>query len=646
MNIYESNVNGGKDILNRRVSDGMEWIVNKVRMDQASNGSWEYPFETGISTDCYMIILLRSLALHDEKLIKELTERIVSKQEDNGAWKLYHDETNGNVSSTIEAYYALLYSGLYHKNNEKLRKARTFILANGGMEVAHMFTKIMLASTGQYDWPEFFPIPIEAILLPSSFPINFYSLSVYGRANLTPILILANKKFQVKNENSPDLSDLFLRPDVGHMNASWLLRDEEEWRALYSMLEKGIKSLIGLPNHIHHQAMERAKQYMLNRIEPDGTFYGYFSSTFLMIFALLSLGYSKTHPVIVKAIKGLKLMKCEINGFTHMQYTTATVWNTSLMNYALQEAGVPSSEPMVIKANDYLLKQQHYKYGDWIIHNPLGVPGGWGFADSNTIHPDVDDTTACLRSIARNVQENSAFRQSWEKGIRWTLSMQNDDGGWPAFEKNTDSKLLKLLPIENAEFILTDPSSADITGRTLEILGSYTNLSNQHSSIKKAVEWLFKHQEKNGSWYGRWGICYIYGTWAALTGLCSVGVLPSQLSIAKAVSWLSDIQNNDGGWGESCKSDVKKTYVPLQASTLTHTAWAVDALIAASEQPTGIINKGIHYLLENIDQTDWTAQYPKGQAMAGGFYNHYHSYRYIFPLLALAHYQRKFSHVV
>ena len=196
--------------------------------------------------------------------------------------------------------------------------------------------------------------------------------------------------------------------------------------------------------------------------------------------------------------------------------------------------------------------------------------------------------------------------------------MQNDDGGWPAFEKNTDSKLLKLLPIENAEFILTDPSSADITGRTLEILGSYTNLSNQHSSIKKAVEWLFKHQEKNGSWYGRWGICYIYGTWAALTGLCSVGVLPSQLSIAKAVSWLSDIQNNDGGWGESCKSDVKKTYVPLQASTLTHTAWAVDALIAASEQPTGIINKGIHYLLENIDQTDWTTQYPKGQGNGRG----------------------------
>ena len=225
---------------------------------------------------------------------------------------------------------------------------------------------------------------------------------------------------------------------------------------------------------------------MLNRIEPDGTFYGYFSSTFLMIFALLALGYSKTHPIILKAVAGLKSMKTEINGFTHMQFTTATVWNTALINYALQEAGIPAAEPMVMKANDYLIKKQHFKYGDWIIHNPLGFPGGWGFADSNTIHPDVDDTTAALRSISVNAQENPAIRQAWERGVLWTLSMQNDDGGWPAFEKNTNSKLLELLPIEKAEFILTDPSSADLTGRTLEFLGKYTNLSQDHHSIKES----------------------------------------------------------------------------------------------------------------------------------------------------------------
>ncbi len=342
--------------MNRDVSDGMKWIVNKLREDQAPDGSWNYPFETGISTDCYMIILLRTLDIHDEKLIKKLTERILSKQEENGAWKLFYDEPTGNISSTIEAYYALLYSGLYHKSDEKLRKAKTFILENGGMEAAHMFTKIMLAITGQHDWPESFPMPIETILLPTSSPINFYSLSVYGRANLTPIMILAEKKYQLKTEHSPDLSDLYMRQDV-EKDVFLSLSDSEEWRSLYSVLKKGVKSLMGLPNHIHDQATERAKQYMLNRIEPDGTFYGYFSSTFLMIFALLSLGYSKTHPIIVKAVNGLKLMKCEINGFTHMQYTTATVWNTALINYALQEAGISTSDPMVNEANDYLLKR-------------------------------------------------------------------------------------------------------------------------------------------------------------------------------------------------------------------------------------------------------------------------------------------------
>lgn len=630
-------------MLNRNIQEGMKWIISKLRANQDSNGSWNDPFETGIVTDCYMIILLRSLAIHDEKLISQLTERILSKQEDNGSWKLFHDEPNGNTSSTIEAYYALLYSGFFDKSDERLMKAKKFIIENGGIGKAHMFTKIMLTITGQQDWPDSFPIPIEAILLPSSSPIHFYSLSVYGRANLTPILILMEKKYQLKTTKSPDLSDLFVRHNEDHNDGFLSFRESEEWRSLLSILKNGLKGLMGLPNHITIQAIERAKQYMLNRIEPDGTFYGYFSSTFLMIFALLAKGYSNTHPIIMKAVAGLQSMKTEINGCIHMQYTTATVWNTALINYAIQEAGIPASEPMVMKANEYLLKKQHFKYGDWIIHNPLGIPGGWGFADSNTIHPDVDDTTAALRSISRNVQENPTIRQAWERGILWTLSMQNDDGGWPAFEKNTNSKLMELLPIEKAEFILTDPSSADVTGRTLEFLGMYTNLSQDHHSIKKAIDWLYKHQEKNGSWSGRWGICYIYGTWAAITGLCSVGVLPSHHSITKAVMWLSSIQNADGGWGESCKSDSEKRYVPLQASTLTHTAWAVDALISGSEQPTITIKKGIHYILENLEKEDWTTDYPKGQGMAGGFYIHYHSYRYLFPLLTLAHYQKKFS---
>ncbi|MCM2532112.1 squalene--hopene cyclase [Neobacillus pocheonensis] len=615
--------------------NGIEWIIEILRKDQSPDGSWNYPFETGLSTDSYMIILLRTLELNDEDLIQGLASRIISRQEKNGAWKLYYDEGDGNVSSTVEAYYALLYSGYYNKEDKRLRAAKKFILANGGLGEASMFTKIMLSITGQYKWPSYSPLPIELILLPLHLPINFYKFSVFGRANLAPIMILSEKKFKMQTAKSPDLSDLQTHRDV---EDSWVR--SAELRSVFSFIEDGVKNLLGLPEQLHIMALERAKKYMLEHIEVDGTFSSYFSSTFLMIFALLALGYKKSDPIILKAIDGILSMKCEINGLPHMQYTTANVWNTSLIGFVTQTAGVSPEDPLIVKANRYLLERQHHKFGDWVIHNPTSLPGGWGFSDVNTILPDVDDTTAVLRSISRVVPNEL---QAWDRGISWVFSMQNEDGGWPAFEKNADTKLIDFLPIEKGEFLLSDPSTADLTGRTLEFFGNYTNLTRNHESIKKGVKWLLKHQEKDGSWYGRWGICYIYGTWSVITGLLAVSVPSSHPSVQQAVKWLQTIQNEDGGWGESCQSDSKKAYVPLGTSTLTQTAWALDALIAATDKPTSEIRKGISYLLSSLQKEDWTTAYPKGQGMGGAFYIHYHSYRYIFPLLALSHYRRKFE---
>ncbi|MEH7387760.1 squalene--hopene cyclase [Bacillus sp. JJ1521] len=622
-----------------KVNDGLTQLIDTIRKDQSSNGAWKYPFETGISTDCYMIILLRSLGINDEKLIQQLTERILSKQEENGAWKLFYDEGDGNLTSTVEAYYALLYAGYIDKNDLKIKRAKSFIVKNGGLNQTHMLTKLMLTLTGQQKWPIFFPLPLELILLPHSLPIHFYSFSEYARANLTPIMILADKKYSLTTNKSPNLSDLNIQRGEDGLD----FRNSLEWRSFYSTVKQASKNLIGLPSHLHQLATQQAKQYMLNRIEPDGTFLGYFSSTFLMIFALLSLGYPKTHPIILNAVNGLKGMKIEISGHTHIQFTTAEVWNTSLLGYALQEAGVPSTDPMIQKANQYLLTKQHVKYGDWAIQNPSGFPGGWGFSDMNTIQPDVDDTTASLRSIARIVKQEPIYRQAWDRGIQWVLTMQNNDGGWPAFEKNTNNKLLNLLPIAKAEYIFSDPSTVDLTGRTLEYLGKYTKLPKENTSVKSAIKWLYKNQKGDGSWYGRWGICFIYGTWGAITGLHAVGVVPTHSSITRAVTWLESIQNPDGGWGESCKSDSSNKYIPLKTSTLTQTAWAVDALIAASDKQTKAIEKGIRFLLDNLDRDDWTTKYPKGQGLPGDFYMHYHSYRYIFPLLTLANYQRKYT---
>ncbi|USK69834.1 squalene--hopene cyclase [Peribacillus asahii] len=625
--------------MTQHVQPEIDRLIQRLKTDQTTNGAWEYPFEMGITPDAYMIILLTILDMKDEALISSLVERIASKQEANGAWKTFEDEKEGNLSVTIEAYYALLYSGHYEKNDPPIRKARQFILSKGGIKKAKLFTKAMLTITGQIKWPLVFPIPLESILLPPTSPISMYDFSVYSRVHFVPLLLLAHKKFRIRLSSSPNLQDLYAKKEERKEEELWEEFRTDEYRSLFSKVQEGVASLIGLPHSLHSLATASVKRYMTDRIESDGTLYNYFSATFFMIFAFLALGYSKDAPIITKAVAGLKAMTTSINGYSHVQFTTASVWNTALISYALQEAGVSSQDSAIQKATAYLLSQQQEKYGDWVIHNPQAVPGGWGFSNGSTMNPDVDDTTASLRALTHQLHAQN----NWQRGLNFTLSMQNKDGGFPAFERNVDKSWITYLPIENADFILSDPSTADLTGRALEFLGNFANIKPPNHVSKQASKWLIRHQESNGSWFGRWGVCYIYGTWAALTGLAAAGYSPEHYAIQKAVNWLKEIQNEDGGWGESCYSDIHRTYIPLGKSTITQTAWAVDALIAVNDQPTPAIERGISFLLNQGKMSNQAKNYPVGQGLAGYIYWNYHSYKYLFPLLALSHYRNKYS---
>ncbi|SDX89452.1 squalene--hopene cyclase [Paenibacillus sp. PDC88] len=623
--------------INRKV----EWL----KKEQSPDGAWRFYVESGPLSDAYMIILLRSLQIDDEERIRLLAERIARLQEKNGAWKLFHDEAEGHLSATIEAYYALLYAGYKRKDDELMQRAKQFILSKGGLSEASLYTKVLLALTGQYPWPSPMPVPVEALLLPQQFPFHFFDFVGYARVHFAPILVCADRKLVIKTARTPDLSDLYADSSEGNRISDQAeLRANEFYRSLLSMIVQGIKHLPFSPWQIHSAALHRAEQFILQRTEPDGTLYSYFTSTFLMIFAWIALGHAKSHPVITRAIRGLENLTCRTNAGIHVQNFTSTVWDTALLSHALQEAGVSPSSPTIQKAGLYLLSRQHQKYGDWRIRNPRVPPGGWGFSDINTINPDIDDTTAALRAIRRFAQNdrehNHAYLASWNRGMNWLLSMQNDNGGWPAFEKNTDKSILDWVPIKGLEEVSTDLSTADLTGRTLEFLGNDAGFTFSHRAVDKGIRWLLRNQEEDGSWDGRWGVSYIYGTWAAITGLTATGV-PSRLpAIERAVKWLLSIQNADGGWGESCRSDIEQKYVPLGASTPSQSAWALDALLAVYKRPTAAIDRGMRFLMETSQRDDWTTRYPTGAGLPGGFYFHYHSYRHIWPLLALSRYKK------
>ncbi|EJL42438.1 squalene-hopene cyclase [Brevibacillus sp. CF112] len=629
----------------REVREEISRIQSVVLHSQQQDGSWRFCLESSPTTDAHMIILLRTLGIDDERLIDGLTARITALQQENGAWKLYPDEAEGNLSTTVDCYYALLLSRRYEKKEPRMARARAFIRGKGGLSEANLLTKFAAALAGQYKWPAHFLVPVEIALLPPSSPISFYDFVGYARVHLAPMMIVADRKYVNVTADTPDLSDLYVNPSIapGVYPHRLLERFTRDGQSFLSSIHEYVLRLPFLPGLLHELSLRRLEQFILARVEADGTLYNYSTSTFFMIFALLARGYSLRDPLIAKAMSGLRDSVCQTAEGAHLQLATSAVWDTALLSHALQQSGLPASHPAIQRANRYLLKKQQHTYGDWKIRNPGGVPGGWGFSDYNTMNPDIDDTTAALRALLSQSRLDKATAAAWKRGLDWLLSMQNDDGGWPAFEKNTDSPLISSLPIEGADTVSTDPSSADLTGRTLEFLGRYAGYKENDAPVQKAVRWLLARQEIDGSWYGRWGIAYLYGTWAALTGLMAVGVSPAHPAVQKAVDWLTRQQNADGGWGESCHSDEQKTYVPLGASTPSQTAWALDALIAVHPRPTPAIERGIDYLSRQSQAADWTTAYPTGGGRPGGTYFAYHSYRWIWPLLALSHYQSKYA---
>lgn len=470
-------------------------------------------------------MLLKAVDDPDHALIRQLAEAIHSKQHADGSFSLYHDQT-GHLTATVQGYCAMLASGRFQKDEPHMEKAAQYIRSKGGLKNVHFMTKWMLAVNGMHPWP-FFYAPLSILLIPTYVPLHFYHLSAYARIHFVPMMIALNKRY-TSQASFPSLSHL--DENMSKNPFDWFMATEE--RASHHFLTY-MRSYVAYDSRLDFFGYEAAKCFMFDRLEKDGTLYSYLSATIFMVYALMSLGYSPQHHTIQKAVKGMKKLITTCQGVMYAENSTSTVWDTALVSYAFQKAGKKPDHPIIVKSTSYLLNRQQMKKADWAIHNPHVAPGGFGFSDLNTNNPDCDDTQIALKAI------HHAFAPvQWKRGLDWLLSMQNRDGGFSAFEKNQDHFLLRHIPLESAEDAAIDPSTPDITGRVLHLMGqeekNVTTPSNRRKK-EQCVKWLLNHQEKDGSWYGRWGVCYIYGTWAALTGLKAAGIPSTHPAVSKGM---------------------------------------------------------------------------------------------------------------
>ena len=520
-----------------------------------------------------------------------------------------------------------------------MQKAKHCILGMGGIMKSNCFTKIYLAMFGQVDWQAVPAVPAEMILFPPGFYFSIYEMSYWSRCIVVPLSIAIDKKPHIPVGDDM-LKELYLIPRDRVVYR--IKRDQHglSWRNFFIDADSIFRRYEQHPiKFIRKIAIRKAEKWMLEHIDKSGGLGAIWPGIINSIFAMKCLGYPDDHPALAGQLKEVEDLVIYEGDKLYLQPCVSPVWDTAWTIIALHESGLPSTHPALQKAAQWLLSKEVRHYADWALKCKVEEPSGWYFQYANEFYPDTDDSAAVLMALQRVSSPESAHKEkSLLRGMRWIQAMQCDDGGWGAFDRNNNKTILTHIPFADFNALL-DPSTSDVTGRCLDFLGRI-GFSNTHTTIHSAIEYLLKEQEKDGSWFGRWGANYIYGTWSVLSGLIAVGEDINKPYIKKAAEWLKSVQNSDGGWGETIKSYDDPSLKAIGTSTSSQTAWALMGLFCAGEIKSKAVERGIELLLKrqkedgSWDETEWTATgFPKV------FYLKYHMYRNYFPLMALGRYR-------
>ena len=577
----------------------------------------------------------------DREWQRKAVNRLFSMQLRDGGWNIYHGGP-AEVNATIKAYLALKLAGVSVTDPRMLR-ARQIALSLGGVPRMNTFSKLYLALLGLYSWEYVPTIPCEVMLLGKWFGVEFWDMSNWSRGMLVPLAIINH--FKPTRPANVDLDELY--PEGMHERELALAPDPEKisWRNFFLWLDRLHKFAEWFAEHKIHPfrktALKKAEKWMLERFEGTDGLAAIFPAMLNSLIALKALGYTEDHPEVIRARKELKKLEHETQNDIRIEPCFSPVWDTAIVTVCLHESGIPESHPALKRAADWLIDREIRFRGDWQYKNPATVEAsGWVFEYNNKWNPDVDDTAMVLLALRKIPTDNQPRRdECFQRGLKWMMTFQCKDGGWASFDKDCTKNILEKVPFADHNAML-DPECADITARILELLG-YENWDVGHFQIDKALKFIRAHQEADGSWYGRWGVNYIYGTWQVLRGLRALNTDMNQPWILRGKEWLESVQHNDGGWGERCNTYDDPVFKGRGPSTASQTAWAVMGLCAFGNPDDPQLKRGVEFLMrtQNPDGS-WTEHETTGTGFPQVFYLKYDIYRNAWPLLALATYKK------
>jgi squalene-hopene/tetraprenyl-beta-curcumene cyclase len=565
----------------------------------------------------------------DLALQRKCIDHILARQLPDGGWNIY-PEGPAEVNASVKAYLALKLAG-FSREDRILALARAKIHELGGIEKTNTYARLYLALLGQIPWDAVPTIPVEFLLLPRWLPVNLYAVSSWTRAMVVPLAIINHYKPTRTLPDERGIRELYLDPtSVPHHKTSGL----KQFFILIDRCLKFIEQNEFLP--LRRAALSVAERWMLERIG-DGCsgLAAIFPAMLNSMIALRCIGYSPDHPTYRKAEADFRELFVDDEQGFRIQPCFSPVWDTAITLVSLARSGISQYHPASHKAVRWLLAQEVRIAGDWAVSNPEPEPTGWCFEFNNPYCPDVDDTAMVLLALhTAGYQDDPSL---YDRVVRWLLSFQNRDGGWAAFDKDVQNPLLENVPFADHNAIL-DPSCCDVTARVLEILGDL-GFRPAHPAIRRAARFLKEKQESDGSWYGRWGVNYIYGTSQVLRGLRAIGVDMDKPWVRRGRDWLEAHQNEDGGWGETVASYEDPSLRGQGASTPSQSAWALLGLCAFPEMNRKSVEKGVEYLVstQNPDGS-WSETLTTGTGFPRVFYLKYDMYRNNWPLMALARY--------